>query len=120
LLALFGVVFQFAAALPAAELDKRDIFVPPVLDPHAGTVWLRGERRNVTWDISDPPVNITNKFGQIRLRKGELTTPLILADGFDILLGSIEVTVPWVEEGTDYSILLLGDSGNFGQQFTIK
>ncbi|KAL1945505.1 hypothetical protein VTO73DRAFT_2356 [Trametes versicolor] len=45
---------------------------------------------------------------------------VILADGFDILLGRIEVTVPWVFEGDDYSVVLMGDSGNWGQEFTIK
>ncbi len=30
---------------------------------------------------------------------------MILADGFDILLSRIEVTVPWVFEGDDYSVV---------------
>jgi hypothetical protein len=62
----------------------------------------------------------------ILLRKGELTTPLILAAGqsdttspsprltnagFDILLGRIEVEVPFVIGGNDYSLVLFGDSG---------
>ncbi|KAH9900764.1 hypothetical protein C8Q73DRAFT_832356 [Cubamyces lactineus] len=120
LFALVGVFFQLAAAIPVAEMEKRDIFDPTVLYPHAGTVWYRGQTHNVTWDVSDPPVNITNKIGKIMLRKGLIPTPLILADGFDILLGRIEVTVPWVLTGDDYSIVLYGDSGNFGQQFTIN
>ena len=32
-------------------------------------------------------------------------TTVILKNGFDILLGSIEVTVPLVVEATDYSII---------------
>ncbi|OSD08254.1 hypothetical protein PYCCODRAFT_1356397 [Trametes coccinea BRFM310] len=102
-----------------ASLEKRDVFVPPVLYPHAGTVWTKGQRHNVTWDTSSAPVNITNKEGTILLRKGDLTTPLILATGFDILLGRIEVTVPWVISDTDYSVVLFGDSGNFSPQFQI-
>ncbi|KAI0374594.1 hypothetical protein BV20DRAFT_1079519 [Pilatotrama ljubarskyi] len=117
LLALFA---QLVAAAPAADLHKRDVYVPPVLYPHSGTVWYKGQRHNVTWDVSDPPVNITNKFGMILLRKGDITTPLIFAKGFDILLGRIEVTVPWVLEDDDYSVVLFGDSGNWSQQFTIK
>ncbi|KAH9900765.1 hypothetical protein C8Q73DRAFT_675728 [Cubamyces lactineus] len=119
LFALFGVFFQLAAAMPVAEMEKRDVYVPPILYPHAGTVWYKDQRHNVTWDVSDPPVNITNKVGRIMLRKGDLTSPLILADGFDILLGRIEVTVPWVVEGSDYSLVLFGDSGNFSPQFSI-
>ncbi|KAI0641153.1 hypothetical protein C8Q79DRAFT_992077 [Trametes meyenii] len=120
LVALFGVFFQLAAALPVIELEKRDVYAPPVLYPHAGTVWYKGQRHNVTWDVSDPPVNITNKVGTIFLRKSNQITPLILEKGFDILLGRIEVTVPWVIEGNDYSVVLFGDSGNWGQDFTIK
>ena len=33
------------------------------------------------------------------------TRTVILQNGFDIRLGSIEVTVPWVVEGTDYSFI---------------
>ncbi|KAI0326016.1 hypothetical protein GY45DRAFT_1329520 [Cubamyces sp. BRFM 1775] len=116
--AFFGVLFQFAAALPA-EMERRDVFTPPVLYPHAGTVWYKGQTHNVTWDVSWHPVNITNKIGRIQLRKGEITTPLILQAGFDILLGRIEVHVPWVEPGDDYSLVLFGDSGDFSAQFTI-
>ena len=32
-------------------------------------------------------------------------TAVILQNHFDILLGSIEVTVPWVVDGDDYSII---------------
>ncbi|KAI0636488.1 hypothetical protein C8Q77DRAFT_1050716 [Trametes polyzona] len=118
--ALFGIFAQLAAAVTVAELEKRDVYVPPVLYPHSGTVWYKGQVHNVTWDVSDPPVNITNKFGRIMLRKGDLSTPLILADGFDILRGRIEVTVPWVLEGDDYSVVLFGDSGDWSQKFAIK
>ena len=31
--------------------------------------------------------------------------PVILQNGFDILLGRIEITVPWVVDGDDYSIV---------------
>ena len=64
---------------------------------------------------------------------------VILQAGFDILLGRIEVHVPWVEPGDDYSLvreyalsevaeqalkcsltsIVFGDSGDFSAQFTI-
>ena len=72
-------------------------------------------------DTHNPPVNITNKIGFILLRQGDLTTPrtfclfriilylttvpVIMADGFEILLGWTEVTVPWVLDGKDYQIV---------------
>jgi len=115
--------FSTTSASPIAEasvLEKRDVFVPPVLYPHAGTVWTVGQRHNVTWDTSNHPVNITNKIGVILLRKGGIATPIILGNGFNILLGRIEVTVPWVLDGSDYQIVLFGDSGNFSPVFTIN
>ncbi|KAG5634937.1 hypothetical protein H0H81_000269, partial [Sphagnurus paluster] len=63
-----------ASASPVNQA-KRDVYTPPVLYPHAGTVWNVGERHNVTWDTSNPPKSITNKIGTIMLRKGGLTTP---------------------------------------------
>ncbi|EIW51862.1 uncharacterized protein TRAVEDRAFT_32323 [Trametes versicolor FP-101664 SS1] len=122
-LVLLASWVQLALGAPTAllaGLEKRDVFVPPVLYPHAGTVWTKGQRHNVTWDTSSAPVNITNKVGTILLRKGDLATPLVLASGFDILLGRIEVTVPWVIPDSDYSVVLFGDSGNFSPEFTIN
>lgn len=75
-------------------------------------------------DTSSRPVNITNSVGLIMLRKGGLTTPgepvdvffaliplkltchlVILGDKFSILLGRIEVTVPWVTPDSDYQLV---------------
>ncbi|KAH9928443.1 uncharacterized protein BXZ73DRAFT_48470 [Epithele typhae] len=120
--ALFASWLQAVLAAPAPyEVQgKRDVFVPPVLYPRSGTVWTKGQRHNVTWDTSNAPTQITNKQGIVQLRKGDTATPLILAADFDILLGRIEVTVPWVVPGSDYSIVLFGDSGNFSPTFTIN
>ena len=46
-IATFAIFFQIAAGLPVNE--KRDVYVPPVLYPHSGTVWYKGQRHNVTW-----------------------------------------------------------------------
>ncbi|KAG6835641.1 hypothetical protein H0H93_016272 [Arthromyces matolae] len=59
----------------ALNLSKRDVFVPPVTYPHAGTVWKINQHHNITWDTSNHPVNITNKVGLIFLRKAGSTTP---------------------------------------------
>ncbi|KIK59393.1 hypothetical protein GYMLUDRAFT_169731 [Collybiopsis luxurians FD-317 M1] len=115
---LFTILFTISNAFPVSLL-RRDVFVPPITYPTNTTVWNKGEVHNVTWDVSQAPVNITNKFGRIQLRSGGLTTPLILADGFDILLGTYPVTVPWVITG-EYQLVLFGDSGNFSPEFTIN
>ena len=31
--------------------------------------------------------------------------PVILANNFDILLGQVTITVPWVEDGDDYQVV---------------
>ena len=78
-------------------------------------------------DTTNAPVNITNRQGFILLRKGDISTPckpyshprvcvvslmclllfvtVVLASGFDILLGRIEVTVPFVLPDSDYSVV---------------
>ncbi|CAK5267965.1 unnamed protein product [Mycena citricolor] len=113
--AMFSI--RSVGALP---LDARDVFVPPVLYPHAGTVWGVGQQHHVVWDTSNAPKQITNGKGVVMLRKANITTPLILGEGFDILLGRVQVTVPWVIEGDDYQLVLFGDSGNFSPFFTIQ
>lgn len=64
---------------------------------------------------------------------------VILASEFDILQRKITITVPWVQNGSDYQLvceffrcsdmrhyllivifLVFGDSGNFSPTFTIK
>ena len=35
----------------AAPLMARDVFVPPVLRPSAGTVWKAGSTHSVTWYV---------------------------------------------------------------------
>ncbi|PFH51504.1 hypothetical protein AMATHDRAFT_115953, partial [Amanita thiersii Skay4041] len=98
----------------------RDVYVPKILTPTKGDTWVIGQKRNVTWDISNPPSQITNRNGQIYLRKGDRTfMNFTLASGFDILLGSMEVEVPNVTPDCDYRIVLFGDSGNWSDKIRI-
>ncbi|KAJ7086256.1 hypothetical protein C8R44DRAFT_533759, partial [Mycena epipterygia] len=95
-----------------------DVFDPPVTFPTAGTVLISKTTQNITWDTSRAPVNISNQ-ALLLLRKGDITAPFILAEGFDLRAGTLEITVPWVLNGTDYRLVLFGDSGNFSPVFTI-
>ncbi|KAJ3830639.1 hypothetical protein EV361DRAFT_193091 [Lentinula raphanica] len=118
---LFITIFcTTSGAVPVSNpSQKRDVFVPPITFPTNTTVWNSGEVHNVTWDISQAPVNITNKFGRIQLRQDGITFPIVLADDFDILLGAYNITVPNVISGI-YELVLFGDSGNFSPDFTIN
>ncbi|KAJ7211699.1 hypothetical protein GGX14DRAFT_362367 [Mycena pura] len=105
-----------AHGAPAAT---RDVFSPPILYPHAGTVWHSFQRHNVTWDTSGAPASISNE-ALLLLAKGGLTAPFILAKGFDLRAGRFEIEVPHVFAGTNYQLVLLGDSGNLSPMFTIE
>ncbi|KIK59386.1 hypothetical protein GYMLUDRAFT_262131 [Collybiopsis luxurians FD-317 M1] len=113
-LSILTALFATANASPGV------VFTPPVTDPTNTTVWTSGQVETVTWDVSNPPANITNRIGRIQFRFDDITTPLVLADNFDILLGTIQVTAPLVITGSDYSLVLFGDSGNFSPEFTIN
>ncbi|KAG1885031.1 hypothetical protein F4604DRAFT_1676456 [Suillus subluteus] len=99
---------------------RRDVFVPPIIYPHASVVWIAGQHHNVTWETDDAPVNITNGIGRVYLATNtiiDLDHPL--AVGFNILDGRVAIQVPSVPTGQNYSIVLFGDSGNYSPQFTI-
>lgn len=104
---------------PVEDNAKRDVFVPRILYPRAGVVWTVGHKHNITWDTSNAPVNISNG-AMVILRKAERGLPLIMAKGFDLRKGRVEVKVPWVFPDSDYSIVLFGNSGNWSNNFTIQ
>ncbi|CAK5268006.1 unnamed protein product [Mycena citricolor] len=110
-------VSSAAAVVPPHVLD---VFEPPITSPTTGDVWTVGWKTNITWDVSHAPKQITNNQGRIMLRKANYTTPLILAEGFNITVGQVEIIVPSVITGDDYQLVLFGSSGNFSPYFTIS
>ncbi len=102
----------------------RDVYDPPITSPNACTVWTVNTTQTVTWDVSNPPTDITNPIGSIKLRKDGITFcmrswffssicrcdadiigAVTLASGFNILLGQYEVTVPYVAESSEYILV---------------
>lgn len=80
ILAFFFTVFTILGsfvveAVPTAQPEKRDVFVPRITSPVAGDVWNSNQQAQVTWDTSDAPENITNSKGVVVLRRGDLATP---------------------------------------------
>ncbi|KAJ3483181.1 hypothetical protein NLI96_g6478 [Meripilus lineatus] len=114
----FALASQLALAKPV--VDKRDVFVPKIITPDASTVWHSGETQTVTWDISDAPQNVTNTAGFIILRSSGISTSVILADNFNILDAQVQLTVPNVLTRDDFSIILVGSSGNHSPDFHIE
>lgn len=71
------------------------------------------------------------------MMRGLTASPVLVAHGFDLRKGRVEVTVPDVMTRDDFSLvcesscpgiarlsahnsLVFGDSGNWGEQFTIQ
>ncbi|KAI0771433.1 hypothetical protein BC629DRAFT_1531853 [Irpex lacteus] len=99
----FLFVFALLTALVSASpIDlKRDVFVPPITYPKAGTVWKVGEKHNVTWSLDDVPAQITNQQGEIVLAQGAYDP---LAQGFDITLAASSYSSN-VTTGDDYALV---------------
>ena len=47
----FSTVCILTTFLSLAAAAPLDVYVPPVLDPHEGTVWTVGNEYNVTWCV---------------------------------------------------------------------
>lgn len=114
-------LFSLVSAVPLS-LNRRDVWDPPVTYPTNGTVWTAGQTYNVTWDTSSEPTQVTNPEGVVYLRTGNTTlVDSPLAQGFNLTQGSVNVTIPAnVTAGDDYIIVLMGDSGNWSNQFSIQ
>jgi len=112
----FVSVVSGAAVVPRSA---KDVFVPNITSPTADTVWTMGKVETVTWDPSNAPVNISNGASVY------LKTYGILAKGFSLRSGSVNVTVPYLwssmaNPDTLHRIILFGDSGNESADFKIK
>uniref|UniRef100_D8PXI5 Fibronectin type-III domain-containing protein n=1 Tax=Schizophyllum commune (strain H4-8 / FGSC 9210) TaxID=578458 RepID=D8PXI5_SCHCM len=117
---LFSLVLALFSLTSVCLAAPAEVYVPPITYPHAKTVWKVGEYHNVTWDASSPPERITNKVGYIYLRHaGKIDLGHPLAENFDILKGHQVVKVPSVAPGSDYQLVLMGDSGNWSPKFKI-
>ncbi|KAF9261451.1 hypothetical protein L218DRAFT_870148 [Marasmius fiardii PR-910] len=123
--ALTSVLALFAVASTASPLEARkalDVWNPRITSPNADTVWVVGTKVNVTWDTSDAPQRISSGSA-VMLRNSTGPTPADLylkkVNTFDLRDGTVEVTVPDVPPGTDYVVVLFGDSGNWSPEFEI-
>ncbi|KAJ7583398.1 hypothetical protein C8J56DRAFT_953926 [Mycena floridula] len=90
------------------------VWNPKITSPVAGTVWISGRKVNVTWDLSGRPDKLTQPLtpGRLQLRQGGFfpsgRSVGFIAEKFNLRAGFVEVT-----------IVLFGDSGNIGPDFSI-
>ncbi|KZV69460.1 hypothetical protein PENSPDRAFT_665726 [Peniophora sp. CONT] len=107
-----------AFAAPLEVLIPRDVFSPQILSPNAATIWQSGAIETVTWNTTGAPSSISN-YASVILKKGYNYVDT-LAQGFDLRAGEVDVTVPsGLATGNNYSIILMGDSGNVSPQFEV-
>ncbi|KAJ7203892.1 hypothetical protein GGX14DRAFT_648167 [Mycena pura] len=107
------------AASVGATTAPLVVFVPPVTFPTADIVLTSNLKTlvNITWDASGAPNRISNE-ALLLLHKGTVTAPFIIAKGFYLHAGSLEVTVPYVLTGS--VCYVYGDSGNLSPMFSIN
>ncbi|KDQ62519.1 hypothetical protein JAAARDRAFT_122290 [Jaapia argillacea MUCL 33604] len=105
--------------------ESREVSDPRIISPSSVTLWLTGTNVTVTWDTSNIPSDFDTK-GKLVLgyldgvdENEHLDIENPLADGFSLIRGYIDVLVPQVDPGSDYIVVLFGDSGNRSSTFTI-
>ncbi|KAJ7124116.1 hypothetical protein C8R43DRAFT_1135696 [Mycena crocata] len=110
-----SVAALMSGVMGAPTQEKRDVLFHPFSIRAQGRCGIRSSATM----LLDAPTNISNG-AMLMLAKGGITAPFILAKGFDLRKGRLEIEVPHVLSGTDYQLVLFGDSGNLSQKFTIK
>ncbi|KAK7034710.1 hypothetical protein VNI00_012117 [Paramarasmius palmivorus] len=90
------------------SLEARDVWNPHITSPVTGTIWCVGSVVNVTWDTCDQPKLISNGAAVLLNKGGRPSKAGYLKppQSFSLTTGYVEVVVPDVEPGTDYSPLL--------------
>nr|GAT44410.1 predicted protein [Mycena chlorophos] len=124
LTALFAAASLFVAAratpapLSSSGVHQLDVWSPNITFPTEGSVLAAKSMVNVTWETNNAPPVISNG-AMLLLGKGNEDYPFILAKGFDLRSGYVEVEVPYVISGDSYNFVVFGDSGNASPSFTI-
>jgi len=135
--ALAALLLSASTTILAApvKLTTRDVWVPQILYPTAGTVWNVGETYDVKWALDSKPASVTNPIGKVYLSNngllniGALTHPCggglatlnlpnfcfvsdhPLADGFQLTDGSVPVTITedivsgYAIPGSDFAVV---------------
>ncbi|KIJ17905.1 hypothetical protein PAXINDRAFT_167837 [Paxillus involutus ATCC 200175] len=121
LILLLTSLVSFVYAVPLA---LRDVVDPPITSPTAATIWHVGDTQTVTWSTAGLPSNPSNPNGMLVLGymandSENLMLDSPLATNLSYAVGQAEITVPNVPTGSNYIVVLFGDSGNASPQFTI-
>ncbi|KAI0087864.1 hypothetical protein BDY19DRAFT_994750 [Irpex rosettiformis] len=115
------------AAPSAVHPVNFEVYAPHVTTPSASSVWAVGDNQLVQWDTSsldDAGKNATGMIFLGYLTPNETSEHLYidhpLASGFKLGDGQANVTVFDVPTRDSYIVVLLGDSANRSDKFTIN
>jgi len=66
-----AILLSASTTLLAAPVGfaARDVWVPKILYPTAGTTWTAGETYPVKWALDQEPASVTNPIGTVFLSK---------------------------------------------------
>ncbi|KAF8133805.1 hypothetical protein EV363DRAFT_935584 [Boletus edulis] len=120
---LLGLSYLVNAA-PVKPTELLAI-APTITSPTAGVVWPAGSKQNVTWLTNNIPPEAQNYtlavlLGFFANDSENLDIKHPLATQVPIMQGSVIVTLPPnATYRTNYTVVVIGDSGNASPPFTI-
>jgi len=128
--AILSALVLAVSTTSATRIDARAELIvvsPQITQPNASTVWDTGSTQDVEWDTTRIPPEAKNYTGTILLGHFEegsdsehLEWQNPLAVGFRLTDGKAKILVPPEYYGTTYFVVLIGDSGNRSDNFTIQ
>ncbi|KAF9046750.1 hypothetical protein BJ165DRAFT_1594087 [Panaeolus papilionaceus] len=116
---------SLTSAAPINAPQELIVFSPPITYPTAAEAWRTGTQQTVKWNTAGLPVQKNSNTGVLLLGhmangSENLDVDHPLASGFPINTGSVQFTLPKnIPEGSDYFVVLFGDSGNKSPKFKI-
>jgi len=121
------LLLGFSYLASAAPVQPVDLiaFAPTITSPSGGEVWLAGSTHNVTWLTNNVPSEAQSYTVDILLGYYENSSENLdnqspLAIDVPIMSGSAEITLPQdLTFRDDYIIVVMGDSGDASNPFTI-
>ncbi|KAH9985075.1 hypothetical protein BJV74DRAFT_775961 [Russula compacta] len=125
--ALALAVSTTASPTDAAKREELLVVAPPIISPNSTSVWSIFSTQEVIWDTSNIPSEAQNATGTLLLGyldgnntfDEHLNTGNPLASGFRLTAGRQSIFVPDVPTRDTYIVVLVGDSGDKSEPFTI-
>jgi len=127
ILSALALTVSTTSATPIDARTELIVVSPQITVPNATTVWDTGSQQYVQWDTTHIPPEAKNYTGAILLGHFEdgsdsehLEWQTPLAYGFLLTDGKAKIKVPFEYAGKTYFVVLMGDSGNRSENFTIR